>query len=76
MLIAKERKIYKGVSPNVDFTADLYMRCLEFQESFILRFCHCKNYRLERPQNGGTCNNGQDYKTGIQEPCNGQGIRS
>lgn len=49
MLIAKERKIYKGVSPNVDFTADLYMRCLEFQESFILRFLPLQELQAGAP---------------------------
>ena len=36
-VIAEERKIYKGVSANVDFTADLFTACWICLWSFIHR---------------------------------------
>ena len=36
-VIAEERRIYKGVSANVDFTADLYTVCWICRLSCILR---------------------------------------
>mgnify|MGYP000146373541 CR=1 FL=1 len=46
-VIADKRKIYKGVSANVDFTADSCTVCWIFRWSYILRSCHGKNRRLE-----------------------------
>lgn len=50
-LIAKERKIYKGVSANVDFTAVLYTVCWDFRRNFYTDICSGKNFRMECAQN-------------------------
>ena len=52
-VIAEERHIYKGVSANVDFTAD----CLQYAESSVgalyPHVCHRTYCRMECSQDGG-----------------------
>ena len=51
-LIAEQRKIYKGVSPNIDSIVDLYMICLIYQESYIPFICYSPNSWMECSQTG------------------------
>lgn len=44
-LIAKERKIYKGVSANVDFTAVLYTVCWDFRRNFLHRYLQWQEFQ-------------------------------
>ena len=52
-VIAEERRIYKGVSANVDFTVDLCTVCWIFLWSFIHRCLRWHVLGLERSSYGG-----------------------
>ena len=56
-VIAEKRKIYKGVSANVDFTADLCTACLVFRWNYSHQFLQWQELWLERPSYGraGEC---------------------
>ena len=53
-VIAKERRIYKGVSANVDFYSGFVYSMLGLPlELYTTDVCHCPYRRLERPPYGG-----------------------
>ena len=58
-MIANERHIYKGVSANIDFTADLYIACLGIPHELytpifaIGRIAGRSAHRLEELVNAG-----------------------
>ena len=50
-LIAKERKIYKGVSANVDFYSGFCIQYAGTSGNFYTDICSGKNFRMECAQN-------------------------
>ena len=59
MLIAKQRKMYKGVSPNVDFYSGFVYDMLGIPSRAVHPVvCDCPNRRLECTSDGGACEHG------------------
>ena len=51
-VIAEERRIYKGVSANVDFYSGLVYQMLGLPRTLYPYFRHSAHIRMERPSNG------------------------
>lgn len=65
-VIASERKIYKGVSANVDFYSGFVYNMLGLPvELFTPIFAVARIARMERTPSGGACRQGQDNPPGI-----------
>ena len=65
-VIAEERKIYKGVSANVDFYSGfVYQHAGSAHGAVHPHFRHGPHCRLERPPHGGAHRRGQDHPPGL-----------
>ena len=71
-LIGEKRKIFKGVSPNVDFYSGFVYEMLGIPVDTVHpHLCHCPYCGLECPQDRGAGGNGQDYPPGLHQ-CDGE----
>ena len=65
-VIGEERRIYKGVSANVDFYSGFVYSMLNLPtELFTPIFCDCAYFGLERPSSGGACQRWKDHPSGL-----------
>ena len=65
-IIAGERKMYKGVSANVDFYSGFVYHMLDLPWSSIPPLCHGPGGRMERPPYRGASSTGQNHPPGLQ----------
>ena len=76
-VIAEERRIYKGVSANVDFYSGFVYSMLDLPHGALYTdVCGSAYRRLECTSYGGADQYRQDHSSGIQERSSGSGIRS